>query len=79
MHSVKTFELIWCNFKAKSPGSPSVSDVTVDRVRYWIHSSHTNKRAEVILCEVVCEINFTQLLLVLSLPDAEKTNSSVVG
>jgi len=44
-------------------------------------AAHTNtsKRAEVILCEVVCEINFTPLLLVLSLPDAEETNSSVVG
>jgi hypothetical protein len=30
----KIFELKRCNFKAKSPGSPSVSDATVDRVRY---------------------------------------------
>jgi hypothetical protein len=42
-------------------------------------AAQTNKRAEVIPCEIVCKSHFTQLLLVLSLPDAEGTNSSVLG
>jgi hypothetical protein len=42
-------------------------------------TAHTNKRVKVIPCEIVCEIHFTQLLMALSLPDAEETNSSVVG
>jgi len=54
-------------------------------VQLWIvfgiesTAAHTNKRAEVIPCETVCEIQVTQLLLALSLPDAEETNALVVG
>jgi hypothetical protein len=33
----------------------------------------------VVLCEILCKIHVTQLLLILPLPNAEHSNSFVVG
>jgi hypothetical protein len=66
MLSARTFELKLCNFK--------VLVYLLCLVQMWIvfgiesTAAHTNKRAEVIPCEIVCEIHFTQLLVALSLP-----------
>jgi hypothetical protein len=78
MRSAKTFELKWCNLK------PRVLVHLLCLMQLWIvfgmesTAARINKCAEVIPCEIVCEIHFKQLLLALSLPYAEETNSSVV-